>query len=326
MTMMQRTIYLDNVCGMLIIHMIYTYHIALACAISDNTVIEVINNLLFFFMAWFFFKGGMTFKNRDSKTMYMKSAKRLLIPYGIFCILGITIDFVLKYFGDNFQGIMSFAKDEIHTFLATSIVWSTGASWFLISLFLVRITYNYLSDKFSSWKIAILCLTVSFLLTFANSHLPCYIGCFFHGMTLFSMGNFIKKTQFNKYVLLMSLCIFILSFPMPSKIDFRDNSVICGFFLIAVAYEIAGCVIVNNIFSRWMNKKIALLTYLGQNSMVFYLIHFPVMFVTVHCLLQNKNIYNSDIIFLGTSLIVTVSLIISDRIFRHDKLKFIVGG
>ena len=171
-----------------------------------------------------------------------------------------------------------------------------------------------------------LCLTVSFLLTFANSHLPCYIGCFFHGMTLFSMGNFIKKTQFNKYVLLMSFCIFILSFRMPSKIDFRDNSVICGFFLIAVAYEIAGCVIVNNVFSRWMNKKIALLTYLGQNSMVFYLIHFPVMFVTVHCLLQNKNIYNSDIIFLGTSLIVTVSLIISDRIFRHDKLKFIVGG
>lgn len=326
MTMMQRTIYLDNVCGMLIIHMIYTYHIAYSCSISDNIVIETINNLLFFFMAWFFFKGGMTFKKRDSRTMRTKSAKRLLIPYGIFCILGIVIDFVLKYFEDNFPGVIFFAKNEIHTFLTTSIVWSTGASWFLLSLFLVRISYNYLSDKFSNWLIAVLCLATSFLLTIANEGVPCYIGCFFHGMTLYSIGNCIKKAQFNQSVLFMSVCIFIPSFLMPSKIDFRDNSVMNGYFLVAIAYEIAGCIIVNNFFSRWMNKRNALLTYIGQNSMVFYLIHFPVMFVTVHCLSQYGDISNKGMIFLVTSLIVTISLIMADRIFKHDKMKFIVGG
>ena len=99
-----------------------------------------------------------------------------------------------------------------------------------------------------------------------------------------------------------------------------------GYFLVAIAYEIAGCIIVNNVFLRWMNKQIALLTYVGQNSMVFYLIHFPVMFVTVHHLSQYRDISNKGIIFFVTSLIVTISLIMADRIFKHDKMKFIVGG
>ena len=94
----------------------------------------------------------------------------------------------------------------------------------------------------------------------------------------------------------------------------------------AVAYEIAGCIVVNNIFSRWLNKKIVLLTYIGNNSMVFYLIHFPVMYVTIHCLSQVFNINDMTVMFTVTSMIVTISMIVADIIFRHGRLKFIVGG
>ena len=102
--------------------------------------------------------------------------------------------------------------------------------------------------------------------------------------------------------------------------------IIGGAIKFVIDFPIAGCIIVNNVFLRWMNKQIALLTYVGQNSMVFYLIHFPVMFVTVHCLSQYGDISNKGMIFLVTSLIVTISLIMADRIFKHDKMKFIVGG
>lgn len=322
-----RTAYLDNVAGILIVHMIYTYHIAYACSLHDNTCIQAINNVLFFFMAWFLFKGGMTYKYKPTKDMFKKSAKRLLVPYACFCLIGIVIDFTLKYFSNSFPGFISFIKDEAYTFLTTSIVWSTGASWFLLTLFLVRNVYNYISDKLYSWQIALLCLLASFTLTFVKDVIPCYISNFFHGMALFSMGNSLKNTRFNKPLLFISICIFTLSFYIPSKIDFRDNSVICGHYLMAVAYEIAGCIIINNFFSQFCNKHVILLTYIGKNSMVFYLVHYPVMYITIHIISQIMNLKDDMVVmFVITVLIVTVSLIVADRIFKHDKLKFVIGG
>lgn len=321
-----RIAYLDNVCGLLIVHMIYTYHIAYACSMSGYICVEIANNLLFFFMAWFFFKGGMTFRKREARDLCKTSAKRLLVPYACFCLLGIAIDFAFKYFSNSFTGILSFAKDETYVFLMTAIVWPTGASWFLLTLFLVRNLYNYLYGRIPIWLIALTFLMLSFLLTFANNAVPCYIGNIFHGMTLFCMGDLMRKTQFDKYVLFTSVCIFTFSLYFPSKIDFRDNSMMCGYFPMAVAYEIAGCIIVNNIFSRFFNKRIALLTYIGKNSMVFYLIHYPVMYVTIHCLSHVFNINDMKLMFMTTSLIVTASMIVADMVFRHDRLKFIVGG
>lgn len=325
--MNNRTAYLDNVAGILIIHMIFTYHIAYACSLYDNACIKSINDVLFFFMAWFLFKGGMTYKNTPAMDMCKKSAKRLLVPYACFCLIGIFIDFALKFFSSNFSGLISFIKDEAYVFLTTSIVWSTGASWYLLTLFLVRNLYNYISGKISDWQIALLCLLASFALTFVNDVIPCYVSNLFHGMTLFSFGNLLKETTFNKFLLLVSVCIFALVFFFPSKIDFRDNSVICGHYMMAVAYEIAGCIIINNVFFRFFDREIILLTYIGKNSMVFYLVHYPVMYVTIHVLSQC--IYTRGdmmVMFTITLLIVTAALVFADRIFRHDKLRFIIGG
>lgn len=326
MRMNNRIVYLDNVCGLLIAHMIYTYHIAYACSMSENRYIEFVNNLLFFFMAWFFFKGGMTFRKKATKEICKISVKRLLVPYVCFCLLGFVIDFTMKYFSSNFPGFLSFIRDEAYVFLTTAVFWPIGASWFLLALFIVRNLYNFLHGKMSVWLIALICLTLSFIVTYANNIVPCYISNIFHGMTLFCLGDLMRRSQFDKYVFFLSVCVFTVGFYFPSKIDFRDNSVICGYFPMAVAYEIAGCIVVNNIFSRWLNKKIVLLTYIGNNSMVFYLIHFPVMYVTIHCLSQVFNINDMTVMFTVTSMIVTISMIVADIIFRHGRLKFIVGG
>ena len=84
--MKQRQIYLDNVCGLLIIHLIFTGHQPLFCNYTDSAI-EFVVKLLSFLMAWFFFKAGMVYKERPVKEVVRSSFKRLLVPYMIFQFL-----------------------------------------------------------------------------------------------------------------------------------------------------------------------------------------------------------------------------------------------
>lgn len=94
--MNQRQIYLDNVCGLLIVHMIFICHQPLFCNYS-NSAIEFSLKLLSFFMAWFFFKAGMVFRERPIKDIVRSSIKRLLVPYMVFSVFGLTIMALQKY-------------------------------------------------------------------------------------------------------------------------------------------------------------------------------------------------------------------------------------
>lgn len=69
---------LDWISGLLILHMIIG-HIA-GWVEMDYPV----NNILFFFMPWFFFKGGMFHRHKEWKVELNKSFKRLIIPFIVF--------------------------------------------------------------------------------------------------------------------------------------------------------------------------------------------------------------------------------------------------
>ena len=67
--MKNRTFYLDNVCCILILHMIYTCHISASCG---GLKIPLISTTLSFFMSWFFFKLFWSpFENYDLWIRYL---------------------------------------------------------------------------------------------------------------------------------------------------------------------------------------------------------------------------------------------------------------
>ena len=76
-----RLLYLDNLGGILILYMIFLFHLPGHCGIGSSTSIIICRNFFDFFMAWFFFKGGMTYKRRSIQEEMSKSFKRLLVPY-----------------------------------------------------------------------------------------------------------------------------------------------------------------------------------------------------------------------------------------------------
>lgn len=341
--MKQRSIYLDNICCVLILHMIYTCHISYSCGGYKPLPIAMIGTTLSFFMSWFFFKGGMMHKKSTIKELFKKSVKRLLLPFVIFLFIGFVLDCVIKFTNIENLTIPSFIKAEISNLISTCIIWPTGASWFLLSLFVARIAFNFLYTKVHPLLITatFACASYGIFLMINHGwtfglHMPghntflniptFYMGNMCHGLAVYSLGYYIKDRQFNKAIFLFAFILFVLKYFIPASIDFRANNPSGVNFMLAVIYGMSGCIVINNIFKRFANKRIPVITHIGVNSMVYYLIHYPVMYTTISLFWKPFEDSELWLRFIVLSFIVTISLIFADLLFRCKKLRFIIGG
>ena len=344
--MKQRDFYLDNICCVLIIHMIYTHHIADACYVSHAygclpTMIKVIGTSLFFFMSWFFFKGGMVHKIGPFKEIFKKSVKRLFVPYVIFLLVGLLLDGILKFAIDENLTLITFLKGKVHTFAFTAVIRPTGMACFLLSLFIVRLTFNFLISKVHPIFITIFFLFVAYgmylLQCYAKTYgihfagytlhkFPVYLGNICHGISLYSLGYYLKEKQFNRIWLVSALFLYIAHFFIPTGIDFRANYSNSNNYIWSAICGMAGCIVINNLFRRYLNSKVSIFTHIGCNSMVYYLIHYPVMFTTIELFLAPVKDVDFMINFFILSFVVTLFLIVAEYLFRVKRLRFIVGG
>ena len=339
--MKQRDFYLDNICSLLIIHMIYTCHIAHACGHCLPTIIKAIGTSLFFFMSWFFFKGGMVHKIGPFKEIFKKSVKRLFVPYVIFLLVGLLLDGILKFATDETLTLITFLKGEVGIFASTAIIWPTGVSWFLLSLFIVRLTFNFFISKahpillvsfflFLGYGMYLIqCYVRTYGIQFAGYTLhrfPVYLGNICHGITLYSLGYYLKDRQFNRSLFVTAFLLYIAHFFIPAGIDFRANNSYGKNYIWSAICGMAGCIVINNLFRRYLNRKVRVFTHIGCNSMVYYLIHYPIIFTTIELFLAPVKDDDFMINFSILSFVVTILLIVSEYLFRIKKLRFIIGG
>ena len=270
--------------------MIYIYHIADRCGGFYPTIVSHAVITLSFFMSWFFFKGGMMHRVDTTKEIVKKSVKRLLVPYIAFGIIGFVLDGIIFFSNQTECGMMAFMGRQIDSFLRHTVMWSTAASWFLLSLFVARTIFNALCNKIHPLLLTTFFAFTAYCIYIANiydvgfnlkigahnlyynfpSH---YMGTMCHGLSLYSLGYFLREKQFDSKILSISVIIFVLKYFILDGIDFKMNEP-ANNYLLAVLYGMAGCVVINNIFRRFVNVRIPLISYIGKNSMVYYLVHY----------------------------------------------------
>ena len=338
---MQRKYYLDNICCVLIIHMIYTCHIPYSCGGFYPTIISFTSTTLSFFMSWFFFKSGMMHKAATTKEIANKSAKRLLVPYLAFLIIGFIIDGIIFNVNTPERGLRIFVMDEMGNLARHLVLESTAASWFLLSLFVAKIAFNALCNKIHPLLLTLLFACAAYAVHLASTHgfgfdihlggrnvhfdlPPYYIGTMCHGLSVYSLGYYLREKQFDTKIFVAATILFILKYYIPAGINFRMNT--SNNYLLAVIYGMSGCVAINNIVQRWVNIKIPLVTYIGENSMVYYLAHYPVMCTMIYLFWEPFEDKKLWIRYIVLSFVVTVSLIIADYLFKNKRLRFIIGG
>ncbi len=301
--------HIDCAHGLMILYMMFTH--LCASTIPDSSYYYGIRHPLSFFMAWFFFKSGMLYKERKTIDVLEIGSKKLLIPAIVFSVIGFI------YYILSVHPKTSFSKEFGH-FYAYGSFHGNFPLWFLFSLFVVQITYSIIRKcKIPSWIIAILSLLFFFIcknigfrpFTIYNASL---------GLMFFALGNFLKELQYEKKVFIPCIIIYIGFFFIHFEIDFLYH--IFQPPLIAIPWAIAGCILTNVLFRSFPHLCIAPLRFFRHYAMEFYCTHIIIIYI-----IEDLFIHFSITIPFVTVLFVafTLYLFVFSLILHFFKLKHI---
>lgn len=286
MEIKSRAHHLDFVATLMILYMIYT-HICQRFGLCGTNCSYFLQRIFSCFMAWFFFKGGMFYKRNSFLVTLKNSARRLIMPYIVWSIIGFAFSTI--------KDIMSCSDYNFFVSLRHNIAsvfynGSPGANlplWFLLTLFLVRIIFH-ICDKVK--LPVILVLFVSILIPFGcylvGGIRPLWIVNSFLGVFFYTLGYLLRYYQYKMFVGICCICFsIILTYVCFSFVDFRSNKLSCGFYFVWVVNSVLSIISYNFIF-YYVEENFKLffsciwgkaLLFIGENSMLFYVIHWPIL-------------------------------------------------
>lgn len=267
-----RETFLDSVCAIMIIYMIYG-HICLWCGIKQ---FEIFQRILFFFMPWFFFKSGMFFRKESLKKNILKGFNRLVVPYMLFSIIG-QIVFWIMWLIDGTNLGYNYIMSPLRTLFHEGAVVGNSPLWFLLTLFFVRIIFSVIfNQKINIYLCILLSIIGSFIFCYIDFHNIMYIPNTFCGLFFYMVGYLMRDKQYNKIVLILGFLFYIVYvFIYPSYFDFRSNSVAPSYYILCILSCLGGIIVFNNIFKKLPECKF--LSYIGKNSMSYYVLHWIVL-------------------------------------------------
>ena len=294
---------------------------------NDNKIFYIIMRTSYFFMPWFYFKSGYFYKapNFVSFEIISEKARKLLIPFFVFFIIGFAMNFpfeiymserpVLRMILTPFYQLLEFGGGGLNN----------QPLWFLLSLFFANIFYIII-DKYNFNLIIIFFPIIGFLLDYYKINLPLGLSKLFLGVFFFGAGNYFKLIERNQNIftnIIMFTVYVIYVVFLYSYLDFRSNTIIIGNYFIYTIGSLVGIV-----FFIWTGNfvfKINLLNYIGVNSLIYFIVHWIILvFVrNIFCVFNLKTTNFIFAIILTLSVFIIMPLIVTAL---KGKFKFLIGG
>lgn len=322
-----RVDYLDTIGGMLIIIMIFS-HIEAKYWQSDFKLTGIIN-FFNFFMPWFFYKSGMFYRRRTMNELFHKGIKKLMVPYVSFFILAIPLFFMELLLRHDFNW-MHYVLSPFKALLLQQALDTNSPIWFLLSLFVVQILYNFLNiklggDRFYLALCLLIALFVAYALNFFHISKPFVLANVCTGLFFYGMGDLLKLMDslsfwFGWIVFgLVYSCFFVI---YPSQLSMYMNQLIEGNYLLWAVMSLLGICCMNG-GVKHIKFKI-FLSSVGKNSMSYYLLHYPIL-VIIYFICHDFLLLSDTYTYLLTVLILVMLLPLLDRFIRKTKYKWILG-
>ena len=197
---------MDIVAGILIIRMILGHYMSM-CELKSTYLFES-TNILFFYMPWFFFKSGMfcSKERKDPRAFLKNNTRKFLIPFCVFSVFGTVIAISSTMITGS--SIVSEIQTDFITFLFHGSTKWSAPLWFLISLFLVRVLFNYVRDFVNHYFLIAALLIIAYIhYLFVAKHGVYWIGNLCSGLLFYILGMKLKEIQYRKYALFISLVV-----------------------------------------------------------------------------------------------------------------------
>lgn len=301
--------HLDCAHGLMILHMMF-FHLC------DETIVGTpfyypILHTLSFFMAWFFFKSGMFYREREILDVIKTGFKKLIIPAVVFSIFG----FAFYWLTVNPHATIS---DEINHFYVFGSVHGHTPIWFLFSLFAVQLSFAVLSKcRLNPAIIAILSLGLYFSSKYIGFR-PYWIYNTLLGLLFYSLGLLLKEHQYNRIATVICIALYFGLYFFHTDIDFQYGKF--KPFAIAIPWALAGCILTNTLFKTVPRLCVAPISFFGRHAMEFYCTHIIVLYA-IRILVNPYTLSTTDIFFIF--LLFAFYIIIFAIILHFFKLKYI---
>ena len=319
----KRINHLDLVAGLLILWMIYFDHLRSFCGVSYFIGYDALKRLFYFFMAWFYFKSGMFYdEKRNARDVAMRDFHRFVVPFLIGCLIAMAIQALYLSLTGQFNVEYYITRNIIDIFNHGGASWNV-ALWFLISLYVVKLLYRFLSKYICNVLIALLSVTFSYLLYRMQIYRPAAIGNIPLGLFFYSFGVALRSLQYNSTVFAWTFLSTVLIYVLGEihYFSFRLNMVSENDMYFLVIYSCLCSIIVFDFLARKIAPPTWLL-YIGRNSMAFYVLHYP-----IGCLVcESGKLFmglQSLELYIYVAVLTTIILLLSVMVIERNNYKYL---
>lgn len=234
-------------------------------------------------LAWFFYKGGMFYKNKPIKEVISSCTMRLLIPYLFFIIIGFLSQLVIESDKITSSGLFTYLTNNIKDWLLLGVIGIDGPIWYLLVFFGVKVLYTWFISclNLTSIYVIIGCFFLAFGLWYAfiGRNYIFWIGSIICNLVFFACGNFLRERQFKspRFIIVTSLIVIvILAISHIEYLSLRTNGgwqeySVSGYIL-SYPLVIASILLVNNLV-RWIPARIksaSFINRIGRQSMSWF--------------------------------------------------------
>ena len=282
--MKQRNHTFDFLCGLCIVRMVML-HAFQFTGFNQEIWWKTVMDWTFYFMCFFFFKAGYFNRSVGGPTLpYLKDrTKRLLVPYITCGLIGVIF----------FWGFMHLLDGKFSTnpikFLWIH-VWRVGdfygnaPMWFLLSFYVSYLAVHFIEKVPRLHWCVVLFPFMGYLLYLDGNPVWFNLGNVFMGVFFFYLGHcwHLLSDKINRrhmiVVSVVLISIFIVGniawhgvYTMHTN-DFYGNPFGALFNTVIIVCGLSGLFISLNL------PRIPLINYIGEHSMVYFVLHFPILF------------------------------------------------
>jgi fucose 4-O-acetylase-like acetyltransferase len=263
---------LDAVAGLLMLVVIIGH-----ANLTSKSEVGSLGYVFAFYMAWFFFKAGMFHRQISIDKHYVvKMVKRLMVPYLVFSVIGLFVDFFVGKACDRMIALNIYGYVSHMVYLGTD--WSNVALWFLFSFFCVKIITAFFCHRYwIVWTVVSLICAYIHSVVFPEEKFT-YLGNIPLGTAFYVIGYEIRQLQYKPQVaIIASVVALTIGVAYPSVIDLFSNKLLMGNYLVAVIWFVAMIITTDNLFRRISYLQLDVLKFIGKNSMLFLVAQVPVI-------------------------------------------------